>query len=230
MAVTTLTFKEIIDLTSDQLQEIMGATDMTMRKIRRYINLGYNDFTRRTKILTDNYDITTVADQESYSLVTGAFLQISHVRYIEDSDNEYGEPLKMWPGGYAGLPKNKEFGTPERYWHRYHGDNTTVEIGTVPIASTADKTISVFGYKLPSPMTLDSAVPVIHEAYHEALILYPVWKLCNAYAHKSKAIREKALTARNEYLEMVADAKGDNTAFSMDDIETVDEYDSWNFD
>lgn len=227
MAVTTLTFKEIQDLVQDQLQEIMGASDMTMRKIRRYINLGYTDFCRRTKVLTDSYEITTVANQESYSLVTGAFLQILHVRYIEDSDNEYGWPLKMWPGGYAGLPRDKEFGRPERYWHRYHGDNTTVEIGTVPIASTADETISVFGYNLPAQMTLDSAVPIIHEAYHEALILYPVWKLCNAYAHKGKPIREKALTARSEYLEMVADAKGDNTAFSMDDIETIDEYSSW---
>lgn len=226
----TLTFKELQDLVQDQLQEVLAATDMTGAKIRKYINLGYNDFCRRTKILSDNYDITTVANQASYSLVTGAFLNISHVRYVEDSTTEYGEPLKLYPGGFAGLPKDKEFGRPYYYWHRYHGDNTTVEIGTVPICSTADETLQVLGFKLPAAMGLDASVPVIHEAYHEALVLYPVWKMCNAYAHKSKAIREKAREARGEYLEMIADAKGDNTAFSMDDIETVDEYDSWDFD
>jgi len=223
---TTLTYKEIQDLVQDQLQEVLAATDMTGAKIRKYINMGYNDFCRRTKILSDNYDITTVADQESYSLVTGAFLHIQHVRYIEDSTTEYGEPLKLYPGGYAGLPQQKEFGIPCFYWTRYHGDNTAVEIGTVPIISTSSETLRVFGYKLPAAMGLDSSVPVIHEAYHEALVLYPVWKMCNAYAHKSRAIREKAREARDEYLEMVASTNIDSSAFSLDDISTVDEYDN----
>jgi len=221
-----MTFKEIADLTEDQLQEVLAATDMTSTKIRKYINLGYADFCRRTKLITDNYDITTVADQESYSLVTGAFLNVTHVRYIEDSTTDYGDMLRLFPGGYANLPTQKEFGRPCFYWHRYHGDNTAMEIGTVPIISTADETLRVFGYKIPAAMGLDASVPLIHVAYHEAPMLYAVWKICNAYAHKGREVREKAREARNEYLEMVTDAKIDNSAFSTDDIETVDEYSS----
>ena len=109
-APTTLTFKDIQDLVLDQLQEIQGATDFTLTKLKKYINLGYNDFTRRTRAFTTSYDVTTVADQTSYSIIAGAFYHISHVRYIEDSSTEYGEPLRKYPGGYSNLPKNKDFG------------------------------------------------------------------------------------------------------------------------
>lgn len=221
------TFKELQDLTKDQLQEVLAATDMTLTKIKKYINLGYNDFFRRVKSISSSYDITTVADQVRYDIKAGAFIQVTHARYIEDSDTEYGEPLRLYPGGFSNLPKNMEFGTPYYYWLRYGGDNTAMEIGTVPIASTASETITVWGYSLPTALSADGNIPIIHESYHEALILYPVWKICNAYAHKSKAIREKAREARNEYLDMIRDAQNDGSEFSTDDHQTIDEYSAY---
>lgn len=226
----TLTFKEMQDLALDQLQELQGATDFTLIKLKKYLNLGYTDFVRRVKPISDSYDITTVANQVSYSIYAARFFGVSHARYIADSSTEYGIPLKLWPGGYANLPRFKEFGEPSFIWARYGGDNTAAEVGTVPIISTADVTLRVLGYNLPDPLSNDSAIPVIHEAYHEAPILWAIWKIGNAYAHKSKAIREKSLTARNEYLELVKDSLMDASAFTLDDISTVDEYDTWNYD
>jgi hypothetical protein len=225
MATTLLTFRNIQSLVEDQLQEVLGATDMTLPKIKKYINLGYNDFVRRVKPLMSSLDITTVADQATYSLVNGDFTHVSHVRYIEDSDNEYGEALRPYPGGFANLPKEKTFGKPYWYWVRFTGDNTASVIGTIPIASTASETITVWGYTLPTPLSADSDIPVVQEAYHEALILYPVWKICNAYAHKSRSIKDKAITARNEYMDMIRDAMGDASTMTMDEEpQTVDVY------
>jgi hypothetical protein len=221
----SLTFKEIQDLALDQLQEVQASPDFTLKKLKRYINLGYNDLTRRTRAFTSSYDITTVANQESYDdIKEGAFYHVTHARYIEDSTTEYGDPLRLWPGGFGGLPKDKEFGNPYYYWIRYGGDNTAQELGTVPIAATASKTITVFGYNLPTALSADADIPIIHEAYHEGLFQYPVWKICNAYAHKSKAIREKAIVARGEYLDIVNSAKRDAEDFIGDDIQTIDVY------
>jgi hypothetical protein len=224
MAASSWTFKEIQDFVTDQLQEVLSAPDMSTHKIKKYINLGYVDFCRRTKMLTDSYDITTVANQVSYSIYDANFANVTHVRYIEDSSTEYGIPLRLFPGGFANLPRDMEFGEPYYYWVRYTGDNTATEIGTVPVASTADETLTVWGYTLPTVLSTDNQTPLLKQDYQEAMILYPVWKLCNAYAHKSKAIREKAREARNEYIDLVQDALKDTSSFSTDDISTVDEY------
>ncbi len=226
-APSTLTFKELQDLVLDQLQELQAMPDMTLVKIKKYINLGYKDFTRRTRILTDDFGITTVADQASYEIINAGFYHIGHVRYIEDSDTEYGEPLKLYPGGFAGLPRTKEFGIPCYYWVRYSGDNTAHELGTFPICSTADMTITVWGYSVPLSMTADADVPIIHAAYHETLMLFPIWKICNSYAHKSKEIRQKGIAARDEYLEAVEMTKMENSSLTNDDIETIDIYDNF---
>jgi hypothetical protein len=225
MAASSWTFKEIQDLVQDQLQDVLAATDMTATKIKRYINLGYLDFVRRTRPLTDSYDVTTVADQASYSIIDADFSHVAHVRYIEDSDNEYGIPLRPYPGGFANLPKEKTTGVPYWYWVRYNQDNTASEIGTVPIAATASQTITVWGFDIPADLSADGDKPLIKKDYQEVLILWPVWKMCNAYAHKSKAIREKALTARSEYLELVGDAAREMSAVTLDEeAETVDVY------
>jgi hypothetical protein len=200
MPTSTLTFKQVQDFLLDK------------------------DFARRTRSLSDSYDVTTVANQVSYSIIDAKFYHISHVRYIEDSSTEYGVPLRRFPGGFSNLPKEMNWGIPYYFWDRYGGDNTVQEIGTFPIASTSSYTITVWGFDLPANLTADGNVPVIHEAYHEALILYPLWKICNAYAHKSKAIREKGVVARDEYLEMVRDARVDNEGFLSEDDQTIDVY------
>jgi len=223
-AASSLTFKEIQDFLLTQLQELQAPIDMTLPKIKAWINMGYKDFVRRTRAFTNDYDVTTVADQESYSIKAGAFYHVSGGRYIEDSSTEYGIPLRLWPGGFDNLPRHKVFGTPYHIWVRYAGDNVAVEMGTVPIADTADYTVKVFGYNLPTKLTSDSQIPVIHEAYHEALIQYPLWKICNAYAHKSKAIREKGVIARQEYLDIVNDGKRDMEDFLSEDSATIDVY------
>lgn len=224
MATTTLTFKEIQDLVLDQLQELSGTTDFTLTKLKKYINLGQVDFARRTKLLTNKFDITTVANQESYAIANARFIDILHVRYIEDNTTEYGRALRLFPGGYVNLPRQKLFGTPEQFWIRYGGDNVAMEIGTIPIASASSETISVFGHNLPVDLSADGDITLINQAYHEALILYPVWKIANAYAHKSPAIRNKAIAARDEYLEIVQTALRDAGSYTTEDIQTIDIY------
>lgn len=219
-----MTFKEIQDLTLDQLQDVQKELDVTLTKIKKYINRAYFDFCKRTGCLQDSYDVTTVANQLAYDVSAALYLKIEHVRYIADS-SEVGEPLRPYPGGFANLPREKSYGKPYWYWIRYANQRDSMEIGTWPIANVADKTLRVFGQDIPTALSDNADVPLVKEPYQDALVTGAVWMMTKAYAHKNRALRGKALDARTEYFEAVAEARIDFSTISDDEFpETVDVY------
>jgi hypothetical protein len=184
--------------------------------LTHYINRGYVDFVRRTGGIEDRVDITTVANQESYTFADAANLQfalkIIQVRWDEntdayaDSDWE-GERLKPYPGGYTNLPKTRVYGKPFAYWYRQVGKRDGLEMGTWNIIDAVGR-LRVWLTRM--PLTLLSAnedEPEVQIGFQEALVNYAVWKMYKIYEHRNKDWKAKALEHRSLYFELVNDYK-----------------------
>ena len=201
------TFLELQDETIDICQDLLTFPDFNREKVKYYLNKGEKEFARLTRILQKKSTITTVADQTSYTVLdANNVYMIEHVRYVEDSNNEYGWILPPFPGGYANLPKEKSFGHPRYYWFRYIQTSTTAEIGTVPIASAGSETIEYYHSYLPADMSLDADLPDIRPSFHSAISEYAVWKLHEIYAHKNRGFREKAGVHKENFINYVIEA------------------------
>jgi hypothetical protein len=221
-----MTFKELQDLTLDNLQELQSIVDVSLTKIKKYINRGYFDFVKKTSCLQSEFTLTggTVANQESYAL-DDYFYHVEHVRFIEDSTTEYGRILKPFPGGYTHLPKQKQFGVPYYYWVRAVHTRTNAEIGFYPIPGESGNTIKGWVYQFPeSDLSANGDIPLIKEAWQDAIYVHALWKLHAAYAHKSNAIRTKANDFKVSYIEMVNDATRNFSELHSDNVVTVDAY------
>lgn len=218
-------FKQLQDDVLDYCQELQGSVGFTLTRVKNQINRGYYDFVRRTKCIQTEVTVDTVANQFSYQLDPW-FYKIEHVRYIEDasadvlsgSASEIGEVLHPYPGGFASLPKNKEYGNPTWYWVRAADDRTKGEIGTVPIVNTSSYTIKIWLSIFPqSDMSTDATVPRIKEAWQDALVHFAVWKLFDSYSHLNAAYLTKSLNHKQQYFELVVDAN-ENMFIGTDDV------------
>lgn len=225
-----LTFKNMQDLVIDNCQDLQKFTDFTRTKVSAYINRGYFDFVKRTKCITDTIDITTVADQESYSASDAANLayvyHVYEVRFIDNlsgsTPQEYGDKLMPYPGGHAGLPETWDTGTPRYYWLLGANTEDSFEIGTYPICSTSDYVLRVFAYMYPtSEMSSDSDEPIIGDAYRYSLVDFACWKLFKMYSHRDREFKYRYGEHKQEYLEAVSDAMTAMFTDSEDDFHVV---------
>jgi hypothetical protein len=201
-----MTFKELQDEVLDFCQEIQSRPDFNITRVKRAINRGYYDFAGKTSCLQSEFELTTAVNQESYA-INDEIIDFYHVRYIIDATNEYGKPLTPYPGGYAGLPKNKSFGEPSEYWFRGLDTRVKCEIGFYPIPDAVE-TIKGWCLCLPGgssapELSSNSDKPLIRDAWQDALVNYAVWKLHATYSHLNKAWRAKALEFKGFYDENV---------------------------
>jgi len=225
-----LTFKNMQDLVIDNCQELQSIPDFTRTKVKAYLNRAYLDFVKRTKCITDTIDITTVADQESYSASDAANLayvyHVYEVRYIDNlsgaTPQEFGDKLKPHPGGHAGLPETWDTGTPRHYWLQGANTEDSFEIGTYPICSASNNLIRVFAYMYPtSELTNDSDEPVIGDAYRYALVDYACWKLFKMYGHRGREFKYRYNEHKQEYFEAIQEAYTATFMDSEDDFPVV---------
>jgi len=148
-----MTFKEIQDYLLLQSQELQGLTDYNLPIIKFIINRVYLDIVKKTKCIEDNVDITTVANQFSYSITDSANLAYIYkpylVRYIRSGIDENGEKLTPYSGGYSNLPENRTYGTPKQYWIRGLHTRSEIEFGTIPICATTGNTIRISAFMFP---------------------------------------------------------------------------------
>jgi hypothetical protein len=206
-----------------------------------YINRGYIDFVRRTGGIEDRIDITTVAEQTSYSTTDAANLKyvfrVMQVRWDEDttayaSSDWEGLLLKPYPGGYGSLPKVRSYGSPYWYWTRKNMNKGGLIIGTWPIVGTANQTIRVFCTRFPTSLLANATdEPDIMVAWQPAIIHYAVWKLYNVYSHRNPNWERKAIEHRDYYFEYIQSAQGDFALDSYDDdLHVVEAENSGDYD
>ena len=226
---SALTFNQIQDDVLDLCQEIQGQTDFTLKRVKHLINKGYYDFARRAKCIEKTVDITTVANQETYTFADAANLayiyHIHTVKYIDDS-TKFGVPLSPYPGGYANLPENKIYGTPVYYYTKMANDYAGVTIGTYPICSSSSETIRIVGFSFPqAELSADGDVPHIKPGWRDALTYYTVSRLFRMYEHLNPRWERKANTNWALYMDIVQDSKFNLGIETEDDFpETIDVY------
>ena len=228
------TFLQLQTDSIDLLHELVNQPTYTVAKLKGYINRGNILFARKTKCIEGTTTITTVANQVEYDQSDAAGLaNLSipyQVRYIDGT--EAGRPLKPYPGGYTNLPKEYSYGDPIYYWVRnVHAATTTapaayqgIRIGTIPIAGTSAKTISVDGFMRPTVLSADADTPEIQPEWHDALVYYAVSRMFGMFGHLRRAWENKSLL----YLKMFDDLVNESNVFminqSDEPIESVDVY------
>ncbi len=207
-------------------QELQAISTFQRKQVKRWINKGYYDFVKRTSCIQDVIDITTVADQESYTSSDTANLAFVYkpyeVRHIESGKTERGEILLPYPGGHGALSDIIQTGTPTHYWTRGVHTRGEFELGTVMVDSSSGNTIRVYAFMFPTADLSDNEdEPLMKEAWQDALVNYAVWKLFSLYSHTSKAWGNKAMEHRGLYLEDVAIANDTMFTESMDNFDQV---------
>jgi len=199
------TFKNLQDDTLDLCQELQGRTDFTLTRIKRLINQGYYDFVRKTRILKDYDDITTVANQTSYDL-SDQDIEVLSVKYVSDSGSLL---LKPYPGGWSNIPTATTYGTPEFYWYKNINTRSGGKIGTEPTINTSDNTLRIWVSKMfDSELSANDDVPELKLEYHDALVYYATWRLYAIYGHLNEAWSSKTLTFKNLYDGIIKDYLG----------------------
>jgi len=229
-----MTFLEMQTDAIDLLHELVNQPTYTVAKLKGYINRGNILFARKTKCVEGTTTITTVANQVEYDQSDAAGLaNLSipyQVRYIDGT--EAGRPLKPYPGGYTNLPKEYSYGDPIYYWVRnVHAASvavtpayTGIRIGTIPIAGTSAKTISIDGFMRPATLTDDTDAPEIQPEWHDALTFYAVSRMFGMFGHLRKAWENKSLLYLNMFNVTVEEANGFMINQSDEPIEQVDAY------
>jgi len=222
-----MTFQVIQHLVWDNCQELQGIADFNQKKVKVYINRGYYDFVRRTKCIADIVDITTVADQHSYTATDAANLAFVYkpyqVRYIEAGNTDRGDILKY--KDFSEIPDVKSAGTPFWYWTRGVMTRGEFEIGTHPVIGETAATLRVYAYMFPlADLSLDADEPLIKEAWQDALVDYATWKLFKVYQHNNREWKEKAREHKFNYMEMVDLANQEMITDSDDVLEVIDVY------
>lgn len=190
---------------------IIDRTAYSTDEVKRMINRMYFDFIKRTKLIKGTIDVTTVANQASYTSSDAANLayvyEINEVRMITDSDNGY--ILMPYPGGHANLPRILTYSSlPGHFWTKGIGTPGEFEIGTWPIHDTTGDTLRIETFLFPtSELSNDSDEPVIEEQHREALAIGALWKLYRQFSYINKDWIYIYRNYRDEYMEMVAQAE-----------------------
>ena len=211
-------------------QELQGISTFGRPQIKRQINRGYYDFVKKTGVIQDVIDITSEANKESYDSSDAANLAFVYkpelVRHIESGQDEFGDRLFPFPGGFSNLPNIKTPGTPTHYWTRGLHTRAEFVIGTYPIDSASSNIIRVYASMFPTAdLSADSDEPLIKEAWQDTLVNYAVWKLFSLYSHQNRAWREKAREHKFYYDEDVESANITMFTESEDQFpEVIDAY------
>jgi len=214
----------------DLLQEVQNHAQYTLAKLKHYINRGYYEFVKKTKCIEGSVTITTVANQFSYTISDAANLAYVYipfsVRYIRDSDVYVGDVLKPWPGGYGNLPKKISYSSlPRYYWLKAVHTNTSIEVGTWPVADEDDKTIKIDAFMWPvSELSDDADIPNIKLAYHDALVYYAVSRIFGMVGHLQPEWKQKSLFYLSEFERLVSEANEFMAYQSDEPIEIEDFY------
>lgn len=150
--------------------------------VDKYINRGYHDFNRRCFCIKDNLDITTVANQLSYTSTDNASLAYVRlpyeVRYITSGSTDIGYKLAPYPGGHAALPRVKSYGIPQYYWTLGVDAQGEFQIGTWPVVSGASNTIRLWSYNwVTTELSSDSDQPLLKEAYRDAPVYFALSRI-----------------------------------------------------
>jgi len=204
----------------DLLHEIVNHPAYSLTTLKQYLNRGSVEFVRKTNCIESTIDITTVSNQFEYTEADQSELQYLkipyQVRYVDG--DEVGTPLTPYRGGYNNLPQTKSYGTPDSYWIRNIGGKsrgatpstfTGTRIGTWPIAGTASKILRIDGFMWPVTLVNDTDVPEYKDAWHDAPVLYAVYRMFLNFSHLRKGWHDKAINTKTLYDEVVATAKED---------------------
>ena len=211
-----MTITQIQDDIVGLCQELAGEFDFTLDRIMHLINRGYYDFVRRTNCIEDRIDITSVANQVSYSVADAANIafiyRINEIRHIESGVTENGFSLKSYPGGYVALPEKLIYSSsPTHYWTRaMQSHETTVNvakvIGTWPVLNSSNDTLRIHCYRFPlAELTVNTSTMEIDPAYQDAITFYVAWRVHMMYQHKNPFIQQKSNDMQRAYFDLVKD-------------------------
>lgn len=202
-------FKELQDLTYHNIQELAREVDVNLTTIKKYLNRAERQFVRETRCKQLTIDITTVADQVSYTSSDAANLayvyDVDWARYIDET--ERGTKLKVM--NHGDLPERYQYGNP--YWFWVQKASSGYEIGTHPIISESSKTLRVRAFIYPvSAMSVDADEPNFEDAWQDALPEWAAYKLFNIYSHKNPAFGRRSQDHYALYRSFVDDYNGNN--------------------
>lgn len=203
-----MTFKDLLDVTFDYINELSGQPGFDIAKVKLYLNRAERDFIRKTKCHQRKIDITTVANQLSYTSSDEAYLayvyHVIKVRYINAGETERGHKLVF--KDQSQLPERYEYGDPKWYWITGNNDRDLFEIGTHPIVSESSGTIRVKAFCFPNQeMSIDSHEPYIKDAWRDALPEFAAYRIFRSYSHLKKEYRNRAYEHKAAYDEIVDD-------------------------
>ena len=210
------TFKNMQDAVIASLHPaIKSRSNYSLDLVKNHINKGYYEFVRRTKCIEGTVDITTVANQSSYTQSDNSsianIMQPYEVRYVESGSSNVGWPLKPYEGGHANLPRTKVYGIPSHYWIRGGNSYGNFEIGTYPIIDASGGTLRIDAFMWPSSeLSNDDDEPEIEEAYREALVDYALYKIYRMFKYIDKSWHELSLTYRADFLQIIAEWHDEN--------------------
>jgi len=140
------------------------------------INEGAREFAIATKCLKTDASFTTSADTAMYDMSETSlvnFLDITEVLFYRDTD-VYDKLISVNRDNLLYLRGvDGQAGTPCYYCY----EDRTIEF---ECDTEADKTVKIFYNYLPTDCDGSDDVPMIPTKYHQALIDYVCWKICES--------------------------------------------------
>lgn len=219
MAVNS-TYKEI----QDNVLDLLGKADSSTRnRVKKWINLGQNDFVLRElwpfREVTDT--ITTIAGTQEYTL-SSEFTDIDASNIISVAiQGASQKKLTYWPFNQLRAYKpdfdQDASAVPQIYYVK------AGKIGFWPVPNDA-YTVAVDYYKLPTELSSDSDTSIIPVSYRDALIHYALSMEHDYNTHPDLAMKsmnryEEVLTlARNNLLAQPVDAGAFRVMGPMDSV------------
>ena len=181
------------------------------------INEAQEDFAIRTLCLKTDASFTTAADTAMYDISESSltnFIDIAQVLYYE-SDDVYDVLISISRDKllrYRGT--DSVTSVPSFYCY----EDRTIEF---ECDTDADKTVKVFYYYLPTALTLSTSVSGIPTKFHQALVSYVCWKLCESDDTKM----DKVMYFKQQYMEEIMQALSvlEPPASSYETITDIDE-------
>lgn len=197
MAAAT-TYREI----QDAILDLLSKSDSTTRnRVKKWINLGQNDFVLRElwPFRETTGTLNLVQGTQEYDLSTN-FSDLDEQNIISVAlQGESNRKLIYWP--FNQLRANKpdfDFdaqGVPERYYIK------AGQFGTWPVANAAYTTLIDY-YKIATELDADSDVSILPVGYREALVHYGL-----SLEHDYNTDPDLAQKAMNRYEDILTSAR-----------------------
>lgn len=162
------------------------------------VNEAQEDFAIRTLCLKTDASFTTVVDTSMYDISESSltnFIDIAQVLYYESTYiynvlKSISRDKLLW---YRGI--DSVVGVPNYYCY----EDRTIEF---ECDTAADLTVKVFYYYLPTALTLTTSESGIPTKFHQALVSYVCWKLCESDDTKM----DKVMYFKQQYMEEIMQA------------------------